>query len=74
MAIRTMDESGASQEEINAFVDKIARGAAAGDRENKLMSAGQVAGMIRGLMTIDEVIKSMTADAKTIVRNLEKTF
>jgi enoyl-[acyl-carrier protein] reductase II len=71
--IRTLDESGASQEEINAFVDKISKGAE-GDRENKLISAGQVAGMIRRLMTIDEVIKSMTAEARIIAQNLGKTF
>src|SRR4030042_2031688 len=39
MTIRKMDESGAGQEEINAYVDKIIRGSQ-DDRENRLMSAG----------------------------------
>lgn len=73
MTIRTMDESGASQDEINAFVDKISRGAEE-DRDNKLMSAGQVAGLIRKIMTVEELILSMVAEARTIAQNLGKTF
>ncbi|MDI6753756.1 MAG: nitronate monooxygenase [Thermodesulfobacteriota bacterium] len=73
MAIRTMDESGASQDEINAYVDKISR-VAENDRDNKLMSAGQVSGMIRKIMSVDEVIRSMVADAKIVAQNLGKTF
>jgi enoyl-[acyl-carrier protein] reductase II len=73
MTIRALDESGASQDEINALVDRISRGAE-GDRDNKLISAGQVAGMIRRLMTVEEVIRSMVAESRTIVQNLGKTF
>ena len=73
MTIRTLDESGASQDEINAFVDKISRGAEE-DRDNKLISAGQVAGMIRSIMTVEEVIRSMVADAKIVTQNLGKVF
>jgi len=73
MTIRTMDESGASQDEINAFVDKISRGAGE-DRDNKLMSAGQVAGLIQSLMAIEEVIPFMAAEARKIAQNLGKTF
>ena len=52
MMIRKMDESGAGQEEINAYVDKIIRGSQ-DDRENRLMSAGQVSGMIKGIISVD---------------------
>jgi NAD(P)H-dependent flavin oxidoreductase YrpB (nitropropane dioxygenase family) len=38
------------------------------------MSAGQVAGMIQKVMTVDEVIKSMVAEAKTITQRLVKSF
>ena len=71
--VREMDEKGASQNEINAYVDSLHRGSDE-DRENKLMSAGQVAGMIQKVMTVDEVIRSMIAEAKTITQGLGRMF
>jgi enoyl-[acyl-carrier protein] reductase II len=71
--VREMDEKGASQNEINAYVDSLHSGSDE-DRENKLMSAGQVAGMIQKVMTVDEVIKGMVAEAKTIAQGLVKSF
>jgi enoyl-[acyl-carrier protein] reductase II len=71
--VREMDEKGASQNEINAYVDSL-HGGSDEDRENKLMSAGQVAGMIQKVMTVDEVIRSMVAEAKTITQRLVKSF
>jgi len=44
------------------------------DRENKLMSAGQVAGLIHKVMTVEEVIRNMVAEAKTIAQGLGKIF
>lgn len=73
MTIRKMDESGVSLEEINAYVDKISRGSQ-DDRENRLMSAGQVSGMIKGIVTVDELIRNMVAEAQTIAQSLGKTF
>jgi len=60
LAVRRMDESGASQDEINAYVDAMAKGAG-DDWENKLMSAGQIAGGIRKVLTVGELIRSMVA-------------
>ncbi len=71
--VRQMDEKGASQNEINAFVDSLHKGSDE-DRENKLMSAGQVAGLIHKVMTVEEVIRSMVAEAKTIAQGLGKIF
>ncbi len=73
MTIRTMDESGAGQDEINAYVDKISRGGG-DDRDNKLMSAGQVAGLIQRIMTVEELILDMVAEARRVAQNLGKTF
>ncbi len=73
LAVRQMDESGASQNEINAYVDAMAKGAGE-DWENKLMSAGQVAGAIRKVMTVEELIRSMVAEATECVQQLKKLF
>jgi len=73
MMIRKMDESGAGQEEINAYVDKIIRGSQ-DDRENRLMSAGQVSGMIKGIVSVDELIRNMVAEARSIAQSLGKSF
>jgi NAD(P)H-dependent flavin oxidoreductase YrpB (nitropropane dioxygenase family) len=73
MTIRTMDESGAGQDEINTYVDKISRGGG-DDRDNKLMSAGQVAGLIQRIMTVEELILDMVAEAKSVAQRLGKTF
>ena len=71
MTIRTMDESGAGQDEINTYVDKISRGGG-DDRDNKLMSAGQVAGLIQRIMTVEELILDMVAEARRVAQNLGK--
>jgi enoyl-[acyl-carrier protein] reductase II len=73
IALRDLDESGASQTEINAFVDSISRGPD-DDRENKLMSAGQVAGMFQRVATVDEVIRSMVAEARAVAQSLGTAF
>lgn len=73
LAVRNLDESGASQNEINAYVDAISKGSD-DDRENKLMSAGQVAGLIQRIMTVDELILDMVAEARKVAQNLGKTF
>ncbi len=73
LAVRRMDESGASQDEINAYVDAMAKGAG-DDWENKLMSAGQVAGAIRKVLSVEELIRSMVAEATECVQQLKKLF
>jgi enoyl-[acyl-carrier protein] reductase II len=73
LAVRQLDESGANQNGINAFVDALARGAGE-DWENKLMSAGQVAGAIRKVLSVEELIRSMVAEATECVQQLKKLF
>jgi enoyl-[acyl-carrier protein] reductase II len=73
LAVRRLDESGATQDEINAYVDAMAKGGGE-DWENKLMSAGQIAGAIRKVLTVDELIRSMVAEAREAVQDLERIF
>jgi NAD(P)H-dependent flavin oxidoreductase YrpB (nitropropane dioxygenase family) len=68
-----MDERGATQAEINAFVDSLADKGKGGEAEG-LMSAGQVAGLIRDIKTVEEVILGMVAEAKSVVQKLGKQF
>jgi NAD(P)H-dependent flavin oxidoreductase YrpB (nitropropane dioxygenase family) len=68
-----MDERGATQAEINAFVDSLSEKGKGGEREG-LMSAGQVAGLIRYIKTVEEVIRDMVAEAKAVTQRLGKQF
>jgi len=73
LAVREMDEKGATQAEINAFVDSLADKGKGGEAEG-LMSAGQVAGLIGEIKTVEEVIRAMVAEAKAVAQRLGKTF
>ena len=73
LAVREMDEKGATQPEINAFVDSLSDKGKVGEREG-LMSSGQVAGLIRDIKTVEEVILGMVAEAKSVVQKLQNTF
>jgi enoyl-[acyl-carrier protein] reductase II len=73
LAVREMDEKGATQTEINAFVDSLADKGKGGEVEG-LMSAGQVAGLIGEIKTVEEVIRGMVAEAKSVAQRLQKTF
>lgn len=73
LAVREMDEKGATQPEINAFVDSLADKGKGGEAEG-LMSAGQVAGLIREILTVEEVIRDMVAEAKAVAQRLGKQF
>jgi enoyl-[acyl-carrier protein] reductase II len=73
LAVREMDEKGATQAEINAFVDSLSdRGK--GEEGEGLMSAGQVAGLIREIKTVEEVIRSMVTEARSVAQRLQKMF
>lgn len=73
LAVREMDEKGATQTEINAFVDSLADKGKGGEAEG-LMSAGQVAGLIREIKTVEEVIRGLVAEAKAVAQRLERQF
>jgi len=73
LALRAMDDQGARQEEINAYVDELSRGAE-DDSENRLLTAGQVSGMIRSIVSIEELIRNMVSEARTLAQSLEKQF
>ncbi len=73
LAVREMDERGATQAEINAFVDSLAEKGKGGAAEG-LMSAGQVAGLIREIKTVEEVMRDIVAGAKAVAQRLGKQF
>ena len=73
MAVRKMDEGGAGQDEINAYVDSLSKGRG-DDRENKLMASGQVAGLIQKVLSVDELIRNMVAEARAVAQSLGNTF
>ena len=73
VAVREMDEKGATQAEINAFVDSLADKGKGGEAEG-LMSAGQVAGLIGDIKTAEEVIRGIVAEARSVAQRLQKTF
>jgi enoyl-[acyl-carrier protein] reductase II len=73
LAVREMDERGATQAEINAFVDSLSEKGKGGEGEG-LMSAGQIAGLIQDIKTVEEVIRGMVAEAKSVAQKLENTF
>ncbi len=74
LALRAMDESGATLEEINAFVDNLARKKGEEDIENRLFSCGQICGMVREIVDVEEVIRRTVAKAQTLSSGLQKTF
>ncbi|MBI5967723.1 MAG: nitronate monooxygenase, partial [Deltaproteobacteria bacterium] len=73
LTLRAMDDRGANQEEINAYVDELSRGAG-DDSENRLLTAGQVSGMIRSIVRIEELIRNMVTEAKAVATSLGKIF
>jgi enoyl-[acyl-carrier protein] reductase II len=73
LAVREMDERGATQAEINTFVDGLADKGKGGEAEG-LMSSGQVAGLIRDIKTVEEVMRDIVAGAKAVAQRLGKQF
>ncbi|MBI4621356.1 MAG: nitronate monooxygenase [Desulfobacterales bacterium] len=73
MAIREMEEKGAGQEEINAFVDKLGS-KHKNDPDYMLMPAGQVAGLTKEITTIEELIKRMVEGANRLSLELVGDF
>ena len=73
LQVRAMDEKGATQAEINAFVDSLSDKGRGGEGEG-LMAAGQVAGLIGEIKTVEEVIRAMVAEARRVAQRLGKTF
>ncbi|MFA4909541.1 MAG: nitronate monooxygenase [Desulfobacteria bacterium] len=73
MAIREMEEKGGSQEEINAFVDKLGS-KHKNDPDYMLMPAGQVAGLTKEITTIEELIKRMVEGANRLSLELAGDF
>jgi enoyl-[acyl-carrier protein] reductase II len=69
-ALRALDEKGAGQEEINAFVDEISRGP--DDPQNKLMSAGQSCGMIRSVVPVETLIANLVLEVGELAATLGK--
>lgn len=62
IAASGMEDRGADQKEINAFADKLYH-EGRDDSQNKLMAAGQIAGLVREILSIDELIRQMVEGA-----------
>jgi enoyl-[acyl-carrier protein] reductase II len=73
MAIHEMEGRGASQKEINAFVDKLGK-EERDDPDNMLMVAGEIAGLIKDVISIGELIRQMVEEAKILSSELDITF
>lgn len=73
LTIREMEERGASPQEINAYVDSL-YGKVADERENRLMSAGQIAGLIKDILTVEDLIKGLLQEAKSVSQTLAQIF
>ena len=73
LAVRAMDEKGASQGEINAFVDALSK-RDQDDRENRLWTSGQVCGLIQSIVGVEELIQNMVSGSKTVTQSLANTF
>jgi len=73
MAIREMEETGAGLKEINAFADRLFH-TGGDDPDNKIMVAGQVAGLIREVISIEELTREMVEGAKRLSSELAGTF
>jgi enoyl-[acyl-carrier protein] reductase II len=73
MAIREMEETGAGLKEINAFADRLFH-TGGDDPDNKIMVAGQVAGLIREVISIEELVREMVEGAKRLSSELAGTF
>lgn len=73
LVVRKMEENGASPQEINAFVDSL-YGQVADEKEDRFMSAGQIAGLIKNIMTVEELINNIIKEAKAIAQNLAQKF
>ncbi|MGB9699259.1 MAG: NAD(P)H-dependent flavin oxidoreductase [Thermodesulfobacteriota bacterium] len=73
LAVRRMEENGATQQEINAFVNSL-YGQVADEKKDRLMSAGQIAGLIKNILTVEELINSLMKEAKVIAQNLGQIF
>jgi enoyl-[acyl-carrier protein] reductase II len=73
LAVRAMDEKGASLKEINSFVDALSKGVE-DDRENRLWTAGQVCGLIQSIVGVEELIQNMVSGARAVAHGLGNTF
>lgn len=73
LGVRKLEENGASPQEINAFIDSLSR-EVGDEKEDRLMSAGQIAGLIRNIPSIEELIRSLIKEAQAIAQNLAQKF
>ncbi len=73
LAVRKMEEDGANPQEINAFVDYLSR-PGLDEKEDRLMSAGQIAGLIKDILSVEELINNIMKEARSIAYNLAQKF
>lgn len=68
--IRELENKGSSLQEIEAFMETHSAPATSPDVIKGIMSAGQIAGLIKEIKSIDQVIKEIMAEADAILDKL----
>jgi enoyl-[acyl-carrier protein] reductase II len=72
---RAMEESGASQEELEQFGSgKLYLGVIEGDLDNGSLMAGQIAGLVKEIKPVKAIIEGIMAEAKSIIAKLGLKF
>ena len=68
-----MKESGASTEELNAFINEFSqfRSQVLGDVDNSEVSSGQVAGLITSVVGAEEVIQGIVNEVPFLLEGLD---
>jgi NAD(P)H-dependent flavin oxidoreductase YrpB (nitropropane dioxygenase family) len=70
LQLRDLERKGASMTELEAFMETQSAPATSPDVVKGIMSAGQVAGLIKEVKSIDRVIKDLMAEADTVLAKL----
>jgi len=73
LAVRELDAKGADLGEINSYVDSLSKNPEE-DGDGRLMSAGQVSGLIHEILSVEELMTAMVADARKVAARIAKEF
>lgn len=73
--ILRMEREGRSREEIDGLtIGSLERAAVGGDMEMGSLMMGQVAGMIRDILPVKELLDKMVTEASEVIKKLENAF
>ncbi len=73
LAVQALEEKGANQGEVNVYVDSLSKSPEE-NFDNRLMSAGEVCGMIHQIFSIEALIPKMVGEAREIATCLGEKF